>query len=434
MLVGPSCTSLRSLAPSYYEDAVSTHSIVGFCIEMEMSEAAYGEDTEGLPLFRNPNYGSGNQLRGFCVTEKEVSGPDALDDEERVQRDLEACRKRKASQRMSTTFESVMGFGRNMKRRVSSLWPKEGNDRKDSRWVNLDNGENDQAAKSRKASAKAGENGRSRWGSKRASASKQNNPYPHATWLLSRRAQQQASRPTSAHWTPCTNDANSTTGLFDVALSRQVTGRSVSASAAVGHNPAPRMESLTRQPGPAPAPAPEDSALPTPGEIVNDDTIPQQEISDGRSTPSKDKPQARSLMESGYRLDQHLSNAMKLGRFDFDRIARRFASEESESSNHESPFDAESFFRESPPAADNEDDAVTEGGYYSAEERLTESKEHKPRTWFSSWKEQHMSQPREPRPSVAVGDQEQGRATFGETFAQLAGVVGTSMQQANVML
>ncbi|KAF2159143.1 hypothetical protein M409DRAFT_61095 [Zasmidium cellare ATCC 36951] len=384
LLVGPSNTSLASQP---YHDAAS---FLGTCIEIELAE---GED---VPLFRRPDFRGGGQGHGTVERIEEVPG--VGDGEGEKQQG-----KRKASQRMSTTFESVVGFGRTMKRRVSSLWSNRGGDgdrkRKDSRWMSLEGGQwREQAEERRDRPPVLGAAGP-------AAARQENNPYPSRSWFLDARAAAAAqSSRTSGHWTPCTVDARSTAGLLGVegdSLSRSMTNESFRTA---------RTRLLEREEGAV-----------LQGEDAGVDGIGDLQ------TPKEAKPRGESLVETGYTLAHHVEHAKKLGRFDPERIARRFDGEEGGTVLE--PAVA------SPPAVEESLQGRPDQHNHSKEEPISSNK-RKNSTMWSFFRGRQASQPREPRPSVATVEQEEerSRVTFGADLARVAGIIGTSMQQAPVML
>lgn len=378
---------------SHHEDGASEVSILGTCIEIELADDEDDDDwneTRRFPLFKESVLGESVQ---------------AVPCEGDVQHKSHG--KRKASQRMSITFESIVGAGKNFKRRVSSLWSNNASDRKDSAWISLGAAEREVTAKG------AGDE-----------ASMQNNPYPSMTGLLARRARAQAqyqdsSGPASPLWSPCTSHARSTDGISDGhELSRQAAregGKGCSLSAR-------DMGRLTSQPLPPGYP----SEMP-PEYNSKEDTV------FGGKTPKHSKPQGTSMEETGYSLAHHLTQAMELGRFDHDKIDQRFSSR---ASTEVEPSDSAQ--EESAEDVPSEDDAIETSR--KQPDRSSIEAQDGPQCnssrikSISSWRRgrRQSSQPAEPRPSVSgAAKQEQRGNSFGGEFAQIAGVVGTSFQQAN---
>lgn len=398
MLVGPSDTSLPEAAP-HYEEAARGNSVLGACIEIELSSQGLEEE---FPLFRS-------SVLGESVQEPQ-RGPSSEEKEQQP--------KRKTSERMSTTFDSVVGFGRKVKRRVSSLWSNNGDERKDSAWVHLANGEHTHAANRRvvkpvKPTTKAGENGHSRWGSMRGSGSQPHNPYPSVAGLLASGAEDIESRRTSSAWT-YTSDVRSAADVLGCELSRQVTLNSVAEYTSIT-----RIESLTRQP---------DRRS---GSVASGYIDSRRDAVGGSKTPTDAKPQGTSMVESGYSLAHHLSTAMELGRFDSDKIARRFENCKAEQTTQ----NAQGKSVESQHVRDEDLEKAIEQQLGPAKEGSdpNEGKLKSPFAWRRGRRQ--SSQPPEPRPSISsVGQEEMPKRAFGVDFAQIAGVLGTSMRQVDTIM
>ncbi|KAK4507737.1 hypothetical protein PRZ48_001472 [Zasmidium cellare] len=379
LLVGPSNTSLAS--QPYYDAA----SFIGTCIEVELTE---GQEEEDVPLFTRPDFG----------------GHGSVEQVEDVGAASPKQGKRKASQRMSTTFESVVGLGRTFKRRVSSLWSgKEGGSkRKDSRWMSLEGGQ---------WTEQVGELGSRPPVFGVAGPAGRNNPYPSRPWFVNARAAE-LSRRTSGHWTPFESDGRSTRGLLEEEVGSPRTRRSVSEQSF--HTA--RMESLERTVA---------RVMGGEGTAVAVTAVAGPEDDE---TPQAAKPRGESMVETGYTLAHHLENAQKNGRFDQDRIARRFAGEENGA--------AQEHTVESPAVEEENLHGGRDQAVHSTEELIESNNRKNSTIWSFFTRGRQSSQPPEPRPSVSAVEQEEQerpRSSFGAELARVAGAVGTSMSQAPVM-